>query len=161
MSGTPRVEIARMIAQAELAGCGHLAGILLPTMRGELNTVAPMRGTVMPPLYRLEKQGRPIIAILGDDDYQPAGPSTWACAAKLRCWAAFAIVHGAGAERAHYDMAADLAKSARRLLLIETTSAAAQLWAAFLSERTPALPFMGILPRDGAHPVRPTRGGLH
>lgn len=150
-----------MIAEAEVAGCGHLAGILGPTMRGEMNTVAPMRDTVMPPLYRLGKQGRPIVVLVGDDDYRPAGPRTWACAAKLRTWAAFAIVHGTGAQRAHYDMAAEMAKRVRRLLLIETTSEAAQEWAAFLRERTPELPFMGILPPDGVHPVTPDRGGLH
>lgn len=39
MSGptaSTRGEIARMIAQAETAGAGHLAGILAPAMRGEL-----------------------------------------------------------------------------------------------------------------------------
>lgn len=156
-----RAEIARMIGQAETAGVGHLSGLLLPVMRSELNVVVPSRDMVAPPLYRMGKKGRPVVALLGDDDYRPAGPGAWACAARLRSWAAFAIVHGTGAQRQHYDMAADKAKQVRRLLLIETTSAAAQDWAAFLSERVPPLPFMGLLPPDGVHPVRMGKEGLH
>lgn len=154
-------EIARMIGQAEIAGAGHLAGILQPVMRGELTAFAPMRDTVQLPFYRLSKHRRPIVGIVGDDDYMPAGPDTWACAAKLRAWASFAIVHGTSAQRQHYDMAASMTMQVSRLLLIETTSEAEQLWAAFLSERTPALPFMGLLPPDGVHPVMPSKGELH
>jgi len=58
-------------------------------------------------------------------------------------------------------MAAEMAVQVRRLLLIETASAAAQDWAGFLRERTPTLPFMGVLPPDGVHPVVPPREGLH
>lgn len=107
------------------------------------------------------KRGRPVVCVVGDDDYAPAGPRTWGCAAKLRAWASFAIVHGTGAQLQHYHAAAALAAGTGRLLLIETTSAAAQDWAGFLRGRTPALPFMGILPPDGAHPVIPHKGEVH
>jgi hypothetical protein len=156
-----RQDIARIIAQAEQAGISYYTGLLRDVQRAELNMIVPMRDTVMPPLYRLGKQGRPLIVLLGDDDYRSAGPQTWACAAKLRDWAAFAIIHGTGAERWHYDMASAAARNVRRLLLIETTSAAAQDWAAFLHERSPKLPFLGILPPDGAHPVMPSKGQVH
>ena len=156
-----RAEIARMIAQAETAGAGHLAGLLRPVMAGVLNVIVPMRDTVQPPFFRMSKGGRPVLVLVSDDDYRPAGPGTWACAAKLRAWAAFAIVHGTGAQGWHYAMAATAAQDVRRLLLIETTSAAAQCWAGFLWERTPTLPFMGILPPDGAHPVMPAKGDVH
>ena len=99
--------------------------------------------------------------IVGDDDYQPAGPSAWACAAKLRSWARFAIVHGAGAERRHYADAATMTVQVRRMLFIETSSAGAQAWAAFLAERTPLLPMMGILSTDGPHPVLPSKESVH
>lgn len=154
-------EIARMIMQAEQAGAGFITPLLQRVMRGELNACLPMRDTVMPPLYRLGKAGRPVILILGDDDYQCPGPATWACAAKARQWAAAAVIHGTGGRPQHYEMAAVTALQVRRLLLIETTSTAAQDWAAFLAERTPALPFMGFLPPSGAHPVMPDKGGLH
>ncbi len=150
-----------MIAQAEIAGAGHLAGILAPALRGELNIVAPRRETVQPPFYRMGKRGRPVVCVVGDDDYAPAGPETWACAVKRRAWASFAIVHGTGAQMWHYAMTAVAARDVGRLLLIETTSAAAQEWGGFIRERTPALPFMGFLPRDGVHPVMPGRGDLH
>lgn len=156
-----REDIARMIGQAELAGAGFYTPLLRRVMQGELNACAPMRHTAMPPLYRLGKKGRPLVVIIGDDDYRPAGPDTWACADKLRAWASFAVVHGTGGRPEHYAMAAEMAMQVRRLLLIETTSAAAQDWAGFLRERTPILPFMGVLPPVGAHPVVPARGDLH
>ena len=156
-----RAEIARMIERAEIAGANYYTPLLRRVMQGEMNACAPMRDTMMPPLYRLGKTGRPVVVIIGDDDYRPAGPDTWTCAPKLREWAAFAIVHGTGGQPHHYEMAAEMAMQVRRLLLVETTSDAAQDWAAFLQERSPALPFMGILPPQGAHPVMPARGGLH
>jgi len=156
-----RADIARAIGQAELAGAGFYVPLLRRVMQGEVNACWPQRDTVQPPFYRLSKSGRPLVVIVGDDDYKPAGPGTWACADKLRAWAAFAVLHGTGGKPEHYAMAAEMAMQVRRLLLIETTSAAAQDWAAFLHERSPKLPFMGVLPPDGLHPVMPTRGSLH
>lgn len=156
-----RADIARVIGQAELAGAGFYTPLLRRVMQGGLNACWPMRDTAMPPLYRLSKSGRPLVVIVGDDDYQTTGPDGWACAAKLRTWAAFAVVHGTGGKSEHYEMAADMAVQTRRLLLVETTSAAAQDWAAFLHERSPKLPFLGILPPDGAHPVVPSKGQVH
>ena len=153
-------DVALVIARAASVGCGHLAGLLRPVMRGEMNMIVPVRATVMPPLHRLGKQGRPIVALVGDDDYRPPGPSGWTCAAKLRSWAAYAIVHGAGAAPEHYALAAALTVLHRRLLMIETTSVAAQEWAGFLRKR-PDLPFMGVLPNDGPHPVTPPREHVH
>lgn len=73
-----------------------------------------------------------------------------------------AIVHGTGGQPWHYDAAANTAMQVRRLLFIETSSDGAQLWAAFLKERTPALPFKGLVPpAPGSHPVMPAKGGLH
>jgi len=156
-----RADIARVIGQAELAGAGFYVPLLRRVMEGEVNACWPQRDTVQPPFYRLGKLGRPLVIIVGDDDYKPAGPDTWACSAKLRTWASFAVVHGTGGRPEHYAMVAEMAMRVRRLLLVETTSAAAQDWAAFLHERSPNLPFMGVLPPVGPHPVMPARGGLH
>ncbi len=154
-------DFARLIAISEGLGDGYMTELLRPAARGALNLMVPSRDTVQPPFYRLAKRGRPIVAVVGDDDYLTTGPDGWACADKLRDWAGFAIVHGTGAQRQHYAAAAVMAAEVRRLLFIETSSAGAQLWAGFLSERTPALRFVGVLPPDGAHPVMPARGGLH
>jgi len=155
-------DIAAMIGQAEQAGTGFYVLLLRRVMQGELNACFPMRDTTMPPLYRLGKKGRPVVCLLGDDDYATTGPAGWACADKVRAWAAGAIVHGTGGQPWHYDSAADAAMQVRRLLFIETSSSGAQLWAAFLKERTPPLPFMGLLPpAPGSHPVMPAKGELH
>lgn len=159
--GMSRAEIARVIGQAELTGAGFYVPLLRRAMQGEVNVCWPQRDTVQPPFYRLSKSGRPLITVVGDDDYKLAGPGAWTCADKLRAWASFAIVHGTGGRPEHYSMAAEMAVQVRRLLLIETTSAAAQVWAAFLHERSPKLPFMGVLPPDGVHPVMPSKGEVH
>ena len=162
MSGisTP-AEFARLIAMSDSMDGGCMTNLLRPASRGELNLMLPSRGTVQPPFYRLGKRGRPIVVVVGDDDYQTTGPEGWACADKLRAWAAFAVIHGTGGQPHHYAMAAVIAADVQRLLFIETSSAGAQLWAGFLAERAPPLTFMGLLPPDGAHPVMPAREGLH
>ncbi|MGI4799006.1 MAG: hypothetical protein ACRYG8_34205 [Janthinobacterium lividum] len=153
-------DIAKMIEHSQVMGCGYLAHLLRPVLAGNINLLMPLRDTVMPPLYRMQKAGKPVVALLGDDDYQPAGPDTWACAAKLRNWATFAIVHGTGAQDQHYQAAAALTYVHKRLLMIETTSTAAHLWAGFLKQRAD-LPFMGFLPSEGSYPIMPPREGLH
>ena len=156
-----REEIARVIGHAETAGASFLIPMFRHAMEGQLNLVWPQRDTVMLPLRRMGKTGRPLAVILGDDDYATTGPSGWGCAVKLRTWAAAAIIHGTGGRPEHYALAAEMAVQSRRLLLIETSSASAQDWAAFLSKRSPKLPLLGVLPPDGAHPVTPNRGDLH
>ena len=156
-----REDIARVIGHAEMAGAGFYVPLLRRVMNGDLNLIWPQRDTVQPPFYRLGKSGRPLVVVVGDDDYRPAGPATWACADKLRTWAAFAIIHGTGGRPEHYAMAGAAAMDVRRLLLIETTSAAAQDWAAFLHERSPQLPFMGVLPPVGPHPTVPSKEQVH
>lgn len=163
MSGvsTP-AEFARLIALSDSIDGGFMTELLRPASRGELNLILPTRDTVQPPFYRMSKRGRPTVVVVGDDDYQTTGPDGWVCADRLRSWAAFAVVHGTGGQRQHYAMAAVMAAEVRRLLLIETSSAGAQLWAGFLAERTPALRFMGVLPPDaGPHPVMPAKGEVH
>ncbi len=150
---TQRGQFARMIEVAQTAGFPHMVELLRPAMRGELNLISPDRQSLSLPFYRVEKRGRPVVTIVSDDDYQPGGPHTWASAEKLRNWARFALVHGSGAEPEQYRMIAAMALQVRRFLLIETSSAAAQEWGAFLAQRTPKLPMVAILPRDGIHPV--------
>lgn len=150
---------ARLIVQVEAAGAGHMTGLLRPAARGDINVgFVPRGGT--PPLRRLERAGRPVVVVLGDDDYQSTGPDGWACAVKLRRWASYAIVNGGAGDRDHYAMAAVMARRVRRLLFVETSSAAAQEWAGFLKARTPALPFLGILPTVGPHPILPPREAM-
>ncbi len=156
-----REDIARVIGHAEMAGAGFYIPLLRRVMQGEISVCWPQRATVQPPFYRLSKLGRPLVVIVGDDDYATTGPGGWACADKLRTWATFAVVHGAGGKPEHYEMAAEMAVQVRRLLLIETSSEAAQDWAAYLFERSPKLPFMGVLPPDGPHPVMPDKGQVH
>jgi len=78
-----RADIARVIGQAELAGAGFYVPLLRRVMQGEVNACWPQRDTVQPPFYRLSKSGRPLVIVVGDDDYATTGPDGWACAGKV------------------------------------------------------------------------------
>ncbi len=93
-TSTSHADVARLLWHAETAGAGHLAGILGPVIRGELDLIAPTRNTLALPFKRVGRRGRPVVVIL---DHCPAEPGTWACAARIWTWAAFAIVHDTGA----------------------------------------------------------------
>jgi hypothetical protein len=96
---------------------------------------------------------RPTLVLIGaDPGYgQPdPAPEEWAAANRLRYWCRAAMVHGAGGTADHYREAAGRTLLASRFALIETTSARAHEWAAFLKCPRTQL----ILPADGApHPI--------
>jgi hypothetical protein len=97
-------------------------------------------------------QRRPICFMLGGDPgfgHPDPAPAEWACADGLRDWCHAAIIHGAAGEADHYRDAAASTMILRRLAFIETTSARAADWHAFLHcPRT-----LVIVPTTGVHPL--------
>jgi hypothetical protein len=108
------------------------------------------------PAALIERVGnRPLCILIGGDpghgESDPA-PQEWACARRLRYWAGAALVHGAKGEHEHYRAALLATVLNRRLALIETTSARARDWQAFLKCPRTLL----ITPPDGVqHPAPP------
>jgi hypothetical protein len=109
----------------------------------------------------MKRLRRPVAVLVGDDpdigQGAALGPKGWAMARRLRYWARAVIVHGSGGEPDHYRAAVESAERYGRIALIETSSAKAPGWGAFLCcPRT-----LFIVPRDGVHPVAPAMGRRH
>lgn len=106
----------------------------------------------------LDAVREPGVLILDGDDCQPGAPDDWRCTRAALGWARVAMVHGAGGERRHYEMAALAAVMTGRLLIVHCSSAEAGAWA----ERTAAerLCPLVITPRPGVvHPQPPQADG--
>ncbi len=110
----------------------------------------------------LKAQTKPVVVLLGDDDYQTTGPSAWVSLPKLLRWAKRGVLHATGGDARTYEMAASLAMVCRRLILVETSSAAMAEWGRAFTAARPSVPFVGIVPPAGeAHPVIPDRSAQH
>jgi len=112
------------------------------------------------PEWLIERnQHRPICFMVGADPgfgHPDPAPAAWACALRLRDWCHAAIVHGAVGNAAHYRDAAASTLILRQLAFIETTSARAADWYAFL--RCPRT--LVIVPTTGVHPLPIERGRM-
>ncbi len=103
---------------------------------------------------------RPALVLVGDDDDASSGPAGWRCAERLARWARGGIVHGSGAEDAHYQLATAAAALFSRFALVECNSANHDAWASLFLDQ--GVPVMGILPRDGLpHPMPRNPRDLH
>jgi len=140
--------IAAMRAdQAQQYGAAALAR---EAMRGDLTVVF-----VNDRVNNLNLDGvtdhRPVVLIIGDDDYSTTGPDGWKCLNTVVSWAASAVIHAAAATAQTYLEAARAAHLTRACVLVETDVAHAHEWA----QKFIAMPTLTILPRDGVHPARP------
>jgi len=110
-----------------------------------------------PNINALRKSKRPALILVGDDEGSTTGPLGWVASTQLVQWARGAIVHGTGADPQNYAMAVAMAEMLGRVVLVETTSDAAEAWwGAF--ERA-GVPGVAIIPPNGdAHPIEPEQG---
>jgi hypothetical protein len=155
-SFTKREDIERVTA----AVAAH-APFALPLYRaardGLLNLIQPERGAQVP-LKMLERPGRPIVVLIGDDDHQSTGPEAWACALRVRRWARAGMIHAAGGEAQHYENALAGALLTGRFLLVETSMVHHAGWKGFLDPRIPTL---NIISRTGVHPTPTAREAMN
>lgn len=151
-------QIDRLIVHASALGLPGRVELLRAVRGGAINLLEIGRQSAAP-VRTLERSLRPVVMVLGDDDYASTGPSGWAAWQRLSYWARTAMVHATGADAASYRLAIGMALAHRRFLLIETDSAHAHDWGAALHKRN--IPAIGLVPPDGAHPVMPPRGGMH
>ena len=161
MSGAPYAQITRAdhidclistTAAMELPGRVEL---LRAVRRGEITLVACDRQG-MPPRRVLKASGRPLIAVIGDDDYRSTGPTGWAATRRLLYWARAGMIHATGADVRSYRTAIGMALVSWRFLLVETDSAHLDEWSGALHKH--GVPFLGLRPPKGSHPVAPDRG---
>jgi hypothetical protein len=147
-------QIDRLIAHASTMDLPGRVELLRAAREGMIDLVEIQRKAEAP-MRTMERSLRPVIMVLGDDDYAATGPSGWAGWQRLSYWARGAVVHATGADIVSYRMAIGLALVARRFLLIETDSAHAHDWGRALHRRN--IPAVGLLPPNGVHPTAPTR----
>jgi hypothetical protein len=156
MSGAPHIQITspdqidRLIAQASTLNLPGRVQLLRAVRGGAINLVEIER-TAPAPMRVIERSPRPVMVVLGDDDYAATGPAGWAAWQRLSYWARSALVHATGADVPTYRMAIGLAVVTRRFLLIETDSAHAHDWGAVLHRRS--IPAVGLLPPGRVHPL--------
>jgi len=149
--------IVRLIAIASGAGFVGRAEPLRAVCRREIALIEPER-TASVTREMFGRLNGPVVALLADDDYVSTGPTGWAALPGLLRWSTAAMIRATGGDVASYRPAIGMAILARRFLLIETDSAHMREWADVLS--APRVPFIGLQPSVGAHPVMPLRGAM-
>lgn len=144
----------RLIARVSTMNLPGLVELLRSARAGEINLVQIDREAAAP-IRCMEQFSRPVICVIGDDDYQATGPAGWNATRRLLYWARGAMIHGTGGDAATYQLAIQMALVRRRFLLIECDSARAEQWGDVLLKRR--IPFIGLRPSDGVHPLMPSR----
>jgi hypothetical protein len=150
-------QIDRLIAQCSTLGLPGGVELLRAVRDGAINLVEIERQAAAP-MRAIENSPRPVVMLLGDDDYRSTGPSGWAAWQRLSYWARDAMVYATGADVPSYRLAIGLALIQQRFLLIETDSAHAHDWGAALHRRN--VPTLGLMPPSGVHPVMPARDAV-
>ncbi|WP_158287545.1 hypothetical protein [Falsiroseomonas bella] len=146
--------IAELAAKLEQAGAGWHAPLLRAAMADALAVCFVMPGGRVP-LWVLDpvKHPKPLVLILSGDDVEAAQAAEFPQAKRLVQWAARIMVHGAAGAPEHYALAAHAAMSARRLLIIETSSALLPEWVAFCKRHAARTPTLAVaVPGGGQHP---------
>ena len=124
---------------------------------GLINLIQPQRGAQIPQKM-LERTGRPIIILIGDDDDVSTGPAAWACALRVRRWALTGMIHAAAGEPQHYENVLMGALLTRRFLLIETSMVHHAAWKEFLNVK---IATQSVISRTGVHPTVTPREAMN
>lgn len=160
MSGDPFLvtdapAMARMINATQQANAPHVP-IFQAAMSGAIALVMVSDRKVPLPLKRMERERRPVLVLIGDDDYASTGPAGWHCARKAAAWTRAALIHGAAGHPDHYQAAVANTLMHGRFLMVETAAAHLHAWAALLATK----PALVITPTGGQHPLPPPREAL-
>lgn len=150
-------QIDRLITHASMMNLPGRVELLRAARDGLVNLIDIDRDCAAP-MKLLEASSRPVVVVIGDDDYRSTGPAGWAAWQRLSYWARGAMVHATGGDAASYRLAVVMAEMQRRFLLIETSSGRAHDWGGALHRRN--IQTIGLLSPDGAHPVLPAGGAL-
>src|ERR1700733_13015597 len=90
-------QIDRLIAHAATMNLVGRVELLRAVRDGSINLVEIERRADAP-MRAIENSPRPVVIVLGDDDYRSTGPSGWAGWRRLSYWARCAMVHATGAD---------------------------------------------------------------
>lgn len=155
-SDLPRAIVAA--TQAGSVGCAHLlralnsGRIALLPLQPECSAAAFKR-------WMKTTAKRPAIVLIGDDYGADLGPAGWPTAERAVRWCRAVLLHAAGGEVWHYEMAVQNAQSFGRVLVVECTTKTLPAWLNLVDSVRPIPPVsLVIMPPDGlAHPASPAR----
>src|SRR4051812_42174861 len=93
-------QIDRLIAHCAALGLSGRVELLRAVRTREIALIESARDGV----FRMpENLARPVIVLLGDDDYATTGPTGWATTRRLLHWAKAGLVHASGADVTSYQ----------------------------------------------------------
>jgi len=118
------------IRTQEAHGFGFRNPLYRAALAGDLAGIieVPPRGRLPRNVFWTEAT---TVAVIGDDAGLSSGPADFPDAARLFAWARRVMIHAAGGEAVHYEWLVQAARIHRRVLLVETTTAAEPAWMAF------------------------------
>ncbi len=148
--------VARAVALCEALDSAHHVPLFQAAGVGRIAMTGLADRLSRPNLYSLNKSKQPALIVVGDDDHGTTGPMGWAATAQMVQWARGCLLHATGGDQRSYALAISMAEDFGRLLLIETSSDAAEAWLSVL--RAADVPTVLLRPTgDGIHPVEPER----
>lgn len=150
-------QINDLIVRAEAMDAPGRAELLRGVRDAGINTIFVDRFAVVP-MKALRQTLRPLLVVVGDDDFASTGPAAWPSWNRLKTWARGALLHAAAGDVGSYRLAIAGTLARRKLVLIETSSQYARDWA--LALRQANIPTVAVLPRGGEHPVLPAKKDL-
>jgi hypothetical protein len=156
-------ELADAINEAIVAGAIGTPILLSALYRGEIchQQIVP-GGSVSAAKQFLRGAGdKPSVLLIGDDDGANRGPPGWPGAPKAVEWGRWFLLHAAGAEPKHYQLAIAMAQIHRRVVVIECTTSTLPAWIAMTEKARNRVGGMVIYPRGGVHPMMPDRAAVH
>jgi hypothetical protein len=150
-------DLADAIRAASAVGSHGTAMLLAELLKGRI-ALLPCGATTSNALVKqfiAGTVGRPTVILAGFDDGFDLGPDDWPAARRVRDWARWTLIHGAGFERWHYEAAVIAAQTLGRVLIIECSGATLPAWEQFVRSRNQQPAGLTIRPR-GPHPLPET-----
>ena len=125
--------INRIIRAQESAGYAFRNPIYRAALAGDLGAIVEVLPGGRVPREALWSDAA-TVAVIADDAGLSRGPADFPDAERLFAWARRVMIHAAGGEAFHYEWTVKAARIFRRVLMVETTTAAEPAWMA-LAER--------------------------
>jgi hypothetical protein len=152
-------DLPAAIAHAEQAGAFGRAYLMRQRLTGRIGLFEVFRDTSATTFKRFVaiSHGQSAVVVVGADDGMSDGPEAWPLAHRMVRWANSIILHGAGPELIHYQLAVAGAVQHGSLLFIECESAALPAWESLILAARHRPVVLKIVPKGGQHPVSAPR----
>lgn len=153
--------LADLAVKATQAGADWHLPLFRAALRGELAFAIVPPGARLP-LRMLDpvRHSLPLVVVLSGDGLVPAGLGDFAQAHRLLRWARFILLHGAGGEAFHYEVATEAARQTGRVLVVETTSGLLPAWIALRLRLAADTPSLVVATKPGViHPCEAAPAG--